>query len=291
MALQFKDMQKGYAAMWSSSTQLADRVSSNSKAAQTITSEVALLHYRAASKTSGVPAGLIAALNYRESGGLFTRYLGNGDPLSRKSTNVPAGRGPFATWELGAADALAGIEKPADGRWTIEFALYIAEVYNGRGYIAHGENSPYVWAGTNYEQRGMFTTDHGFDASAFDARAGVAALFLAFQSVAPGLVLPSLTATMEPPVTDATTKPSIDPFPVIIEMLELSKKSLPLLVGFLPPPAGTIVQIAVPALEDLMTFIEQARTSGVAQPDVKAILEKIVTHLKDMSATLAKPAA
>src|SRR5258708_4181352 len=62
---------------------------------------------------SGVPWPMIACIHKRESDAqdkhgnpLFTSYLGNGQPLNRKTTIVPKGRGPFNSFEEGAMDAL-----------------------------------------------------------------------------------------------------------------------------------------------------------------------------------------
>src|SRR5882672_5523791 len=41
----------------------------------------------------------IGLLHLRESSLDFKTYLGNGDPLNKKTTHVPAGRGPFKTFK------------------------------------------------------------------------------------------------------------------------------------------------------------------------------------------------
>src|SRR5260221_8392847 len=56
-------------------------------------------------KLCGVPALWVMPVFERENPS-FRSYLGNGDPLDRPTTHVPVHRGPFATWEAGAADAL-----------------------------------------------------------------------------------------------------------------------------------------------------------------------------------------
>ena len=58
----------------------------------------------------------------RESGADFSTYLGNGEPLTRRTRIVPKGRGPFKTWEDGAVDALRfdSLDDVLAEDWTIE---------------------------------------------------------------------------------------------------------------------------------------------------------------------------
>ena len=62
--------------------------------------------YQRVEKLARVPWAVIAALHMRESGADFSTYLGNGEPLTRRTRLVPKGRGPFKSWEDGAVDAL-----------------------------------------------------------------------------------------------------------------------------------------------------------------------------------------
>src|SRR5262245_42001636 len=55
--------------------------------------------YQAVEARTGVPWFVIAALHNRESDADFSTYLGNGEPLNRKTTLVPKGRGPFENWQ------------------------------------------------------------------------------------------------------------------------------------------------------------------------------------------------
>lgn len=286
MNLTFEQFEKGYANLWARCAPLSGSAQKAIDIAKQLASPAARAHYEAAAKQSSVPAGLIAALNYREGGGLFTRYLGNGDPLSRASTHVPSGRGPFATWEAGAADALRGYERPSAARWSIEFALYFAENYNGRGYSAHNENSPYVWALTTLEQHGEFVADHIYDPSDWDQRPGVAALFLAYATVAPDWIIPSLNKMEQTMTTAATATPSVDPFPAIIEALNMAKMILPLATPILGPAPEAVAAIIIPLIEDGINMAEQARTTGVAAPDFATFLHNAGAAVQQIAATL-----
>src|SRR3954452_25327944 len=58
----------------------------------------------------GTPWYVVAVIHSLESGQRFDRHLHNGDPLTARTTHVPAGRpargNPPFTWEASATDAL-----------------------------------------------------------------------------------------------------------------------------------------------------------------------------------------
>jgi lysozyme family protein len=66
--------------------------------------------YENVSSEVNVPWWFIGCLHYRESSFSFNKHLHNGDPLSRRTRNVPQGRpiygSPPFTWESSAIDAL-----------------------------------------------------------------------------------------------------------------------------------------------------------------------------------------
>ena len=131
--------------------------------------------YAAVEKATGVPWPLVAVLHRRESDANFNTYLGNGDPLSRRTTHVPRGRGPFSSFLAGAKDALHldGLDKVQDFR--LEKMIYYCEVFNGAGYSDyHHVPSPYVWGGTNIQARGKYVSDGNWDANAWDSQPGCA---------------------------------------------------------------------------------------------------------------------
>jgi len=106
-----------------------------------------------------IPWHFIAVVHQMEAEQDFTKYLGNGQPLSMVTTKVPKGRGPFDTFEAGAIDALEQrklIELPVS-YWNMDNELYELEGYNGYGYsLYHHMPSPYVFAGTNYYTKGKY---------------------------------------------------------------------------------------------------------------------------------------
>ncbi len=144
--------------------------------------------YEGVEKLTGVPWWLIAVLHLRESDADFKTYLGNGEPLSRKTRLVPKGRGPFKTWEDGAVDALRydGLSSVIDFR--IEKALWLAENYNGLGYENRGLPSPYVWGGTNIQKPGKYVADGKWSGSVWDQQPGVAPILWQMAKIDPSII-------------------------------------------------------------------------------------------------------
>lgn len=145
--------------------------------------------YQTVEDRSGVPWWLIAAIHIRESDGDFSTYLGNGDPLNKKTTHVPKGRGPFKTWEDGAVDAFKydGLTSVKD--WRLEKALYYAEILNGTGYDHKGLPSPYLWGGTNIQKRGKYTSDGHWSSKTWDQQPGVAPMIWALSQISTNVQL------------------------------------------------------------------------------------------------------
>lgn len=138
--------------------------------------EAGRARYEAVGNATGVPWWFIAICHMRESSCNFATYLGNGEPISRVTRLVPAGRGPFSTWEEGATDALQlqGYANRAD--WDLPTALFRFEAYNGWGYFHKGINSPYVWAWTSQQQPGKYIADGKWSPTAVDPQPGCAAM-------------------------------------------------------------------------------------------------------------------
>lgn len=137
----------------------------------------------------------IAVIHNRESNMNFATHLGQGDPLNRKTTHVPAGRGPFFgpdAFERGAVDALyycAPFAARSNKDWSISGILTYLERYNGLAYARIGTPSPYIWAGTNQYVRGKVIVDHGpIVWNVVDQQLGCAGLILAILELDPATV-------------------------------------------------------------------------------------------------------
>lgn len=152
--------------------------------------------YFAACRRSGIPALWYLVINERESGSDFGTYLGNGQSLHRVTTLVPAGRGPWATWEDGAIDATTydHVGRPGPEGWTWAWFLYRCEAWNGFGPRLHGKHTGYLWSGSNIydaepEGGGKYVADGVWDASAHDAQLGCYPLARAVLQLDPSMKL------------------------------------------------------------------------------------------------------
>lgn len=132
--------------------------------------------YLEVEQKSGVPWYEVAVMHRRENPS-FNAYLGNGDPLSRVTTHVPRGRGPFPNFVAGALDALHidGLDKVVPP-WPVEKLVYYNEVFNGQGYHNKGLPSAYVWGGTTIQKPGKYVADGVWDGSVWDSQPGTAGI-------------------------------------------------------------------------------------------------------------------
>ena len=142
----------------------------------------------AVEKATGVPAIWLMPVWEREDP-RFDRYFGNGDPLDRKTTDVPAGRGPFATWEEGVDDALrldhvvAYFKNASECSW--EFACYHWEAWNGFGPREHGRASGYLWSGSDQYGGGKYVADRVWSRGTWDRQLGCVVLAKAIAALDP----------------------------------------------------------------------------------------------------------
>lgn len=136
--------------------------------------------YEAVAAKTHVPWFLLAAIHGLEASFNFSTCLHNGDPLGKITVHVPAGRGPFHTWEEAAVDALRYDGLSGRDNWSVAKCLQFAEKYNGTGYLKrHPETlSPYLWCCTNMYAKGKYVADGKYDPNAISKQVGVAAIFL-----------------------------------------------------------------------------------------------------------------
>jgi lysozyme family protein len=172
MAWTFENTRAGYLALWNS-MKVTDKAGAAKFAKKIIANES---RYRKIQDATGVPWYFVGLLHMRESSCNFAGVLHNGEHIigtGKLTRLVPAGRGPFATWEEAAIDALKlkGLHKIKD--WPVERVAYEAERYNGLGYTKKGINSPYLWAGSNHQQPGKYVADHQWSPTAMDTQMGV----------------------------------------------------------------------------------------------------------------------
>jgi lysozyme family protein len=193
--------------------------------ARGLVSAAAKSRYQSVAAKTGVPWAVIAVIHERESSQDWTRSLAQGDPWNRTSVHIPAGRGPFASWEAAAIDALVNCPPYAarNADWSIGPTLTKLEQYNGLGYAARGLPSPYLWSGTDQYKSGKYVRDGVFDPSAVDSQLGCAGLLKAMVTLDPSA---AVAAVKSPPIAS--------------EASPLSRQSTPAQPSLKNPSKGSI---------------------------------------------------
>lgn len=136
--------------------------------------------YAQVAEATGVPWFLVGVIHNMECGGRFDCHLHNGDPLTARTVQVPAGQprtgAPPFTWEESAVDALMyqGFDVWQD--WSVGGMLYKLEAYNGFGYRRRDVASPYLWGGSQHYVCGKYVKDGAYSATAVSQQIGVAVL-------------------------------------------------------------------------------------------------------------------
>jgi len=165
----------------------------------------------------GVPWFMVAVIHMREASMNFAGVLHNGEKIigtGRKTKLVPAGRGPFATWEEAALDALTMPPHALDRvrSWTLARLLYEIEKYNGFGYLGKC-NSPYLWSWTSEYSGGKYVADHVFSRTAVDPQPGCVALIKALAGLDAGVAARLDGKAVVPVGEGAAPKPASTPPP------------------------------------------------------------------------------
>lgn len=131
-------------------------------------------------KATGVKWEVISCFHNMECSLRFDQHLHNGDPLTKRTVQVPAGRpkthAPPFTFEESAIDALRydGMDKV---NWNdLNKGLDAIEAYNGLGYKKRGIPSPYLYAATNIEKPGRYIRDRVWSSTAMSDQVGVVAI-------------------------------------------------------------------------------------------------------------------
>lgn len=138
--------------------------------------------YEAIEKSSQVPAGVIFVLHGRESTWDFRTHLHNGDPLTKRTTHVPAGRpksgSPPFSFEFSAADALEYDGLPGKNWRSLGDGLQAMEAFNGLGVQKYHSEFPtgYLWAGSSVYLGGKYVRDGVYDKTAWDKQLGAATI-------------------------------------------------------------------------------------------------------------------
>ena len=156
--------------------------------------------YEAVAAPFGVPWYVLGIIQSLEGGG-FNGHLHNGDPLTARTTHVPAGRpttgNPPFTWDESAVDAIRSRGWTPATDWTLPGTLFQLERYNGFAYRDHNMATPYLWSGTTLYTSGKITSDGGaINPSVVSQQIGGAALLKRMEQR--GLLAPQGTSFVSP---------------------------------------------------------------------------------------------
>lgn len=169
--------------------------------------------YETVSARTGVPWAFIAVAHERECSQDWHGSLAQGDPWDKVSVHVPAGRGPFQSWEDAAVDALVHCAPYAaqNHDWSIGGTLTKLEEYNGLGYAARSRPSPYIWSGTDQYVSGKYVRDGRYDPNIVDTQLGCAGLLMAMMALDPSIKFDGVQPKPLPPSAPVSPKAAPPP--------------------------------------------------------------------------------
>lgn len=205
----FEQLASDYAALWDSAEITEAKARDVAATARRVLSGKE--RYKVVEAETGVPWFVVGLIHARESTCDFSTHLHNGDPLTRRTYHVPAGRPragqPPFSWEFSAKDALQLDGLTNVKRWTVERVAYELEKFNGWGYRGRCP-SPYLWSGTNHYAGGKYVSDGKFSAAARDQQSGTLAVLkkMVELDVSLGAMLPR---EADPEVTSPKAAPKL----------------------------------------------------------------------------------
>lgn len=170
--------------------------------------------YEEVERMTNVPWYIVGIMDMREGGGGACKHLHNGDSLKRPTRQVPAnrpaGKGPF-TFQQSACDALQikGLDKITE--WTVERMALEFERYNGFGYRQYRKIvSPYLWGGTNHQQRGKYVADGVYSTAVMDPQHGCMPLLKLIADKCEITIPSQFGAKPGPETTPASNVPAVE---------------------------------------------------------------------------------
>lgn len=166
----------------------------------------------------GIPWAFVAVIHNMESSLDFYRHLHNGDTLTKRTVQVPAGRpkagNPPFTWEESARDAISMKGPGAGTDWSLAGLLYQLERYNGWGYRLYHRHvlSPYLWCFSNHYKSGKYVADGTWSDTAISRQCGAAVLLrrMAEKGLADFTDQPAPQTGLKPLVPGRASKKSTD---------------------------------------------------------------------------------
>jgi len=178
--------------------------------------------YVATSAATKIPAAWIGPTDCREDDCNPNAGIGQGDPWRQVSRHVPAGHGPFAS--KAAADQFylhydhIDVLEPGVSAWTLPYACYCWERWNGFGPRAYGRISGYLFscmdvydtpAYGGYGKGGKYVADKRWSSTAVDVQPGAVPLYLELIKIRPDLTISAI------PVIAGATVPLVPAAPPV----------------------------------------------------------------------------
>lgn len=189
---------------------MPNRVAEIEAVAKRLINPASMANFQAVYGRIGVPSVVQATICEREDGNDFTKNPAQGDPWNRPSVHVPRNRGPFSSWVDAAIDAFTVCDHLNDNSapWSLPYACWKWEGFNGFGYRSHGIRSPYVVGGTNLQQPGKYVADGVFDATHMDTQLGCLPIAMRMIELMPELAIGPDIKTMPVPNAIPTAQPT-----------------------------------------------------------------------------------
>jgi lysozyme family protein len=238
---------------------------------------------------------VVALIDQMEGGGGASTYLGNGQSLSSVTTEVPAGRGPFANFHDGAVDALRydGLDKVHD--WSAASTGYHLEGYNGWGYLSKPVTSPYLASWSNKYTSGKYVADHVYDPNAVSQQPGALTILKVLatldKTIDLGPAVPAKDTTVTTQATSATPTTLAPPTPTLVSvanpglaqvMAQLDKLThvLQAVVDYVPmlaaiPFLGAQVAPLLPFIPAIRAFLDALDKIEASNGDLGTIFAEI----------------
>lgn len=263
MAISFESRRPEYEALWASASVRPEHSSEVRATARRIIANRP--RYDGVSRDTGVPWYVIGLLHAMECGFSFDKHLHNGDPLKRRTVQVPKGRpathdGPF-TWEESAVDALRYDRLDEIRDWSIPRIAFCLETFNGFGYVKYGVHSPYLWSFTTAYEKGKFVADNKWSPIAVSKQCGAMSVLKALIEMEPTQVDLNDDTKEERNWAKATLPPP--PSAPTVAVKSVTNRSLIASIG------GTILLWSKDAIDWASGFISSG--VGVLEASVKDV--------------------
>lgn len=225
----FEQVVAEYADLWQSMTIRKDRKAAARAAAKAVLDGKA--RYLAVEGQTGVPWYVVGIIHKMECACHFGKHLHNGDPLTDKTVQVPAGRPakgqPPFPWEYSACDALRYDKLDRVNEWTVERIAFELEKYNGWGVrLYRHQPTAYLWSFTNHYTAGKYIRDGVWSPTAVSKQTGAMALLAVLMEMDPTVRPPVAIAAPEAiDETETLPKAPAEPDAPDVTLTQLAKTS------------------------------------------------------------------